>query len=939
VTAADPTVRARRSGFISLTPDQVTQLKSQVDANGTVSADALIAAGAGSAKPVTFLQRTDLNPLCRPLPSSTEDCMARLSDAASPTAAPTPTPTPASPPAPVSPQDLPAFVGRLIDPMSAPEQGMLGGLTPQATLASVKNSIAALSFEPSPADGPAYYNFTQLQIAFQDVWQELIDKGVLDLAQDAYETIVELGGDPTRPEYKGQHPVRALKAEANLALRAVRAASAPVVRDHRNGAPQGGVTVTVTAGGTVRDHRGDLQADDPAVRLPALLTELEGKLREKYAFTIFATNGQERAVNFGILLEFQQRWQPEAYQPGKLVKSIPLAPNQTQRVVVTRKTSKKRTRKELENNLRVERDEVSETSRSEQEIASRAQAKTSFSLENKAEGGVEGVGTDTTTTGFKQEADKSSDDVKKAFRESVFKSAQEVKTERTTEISTDATEDRETTETTEISNQNKEIAVTYLFYELQRRYRLHERLYRVTPVVLVAQEVPAPEEIDQAWLIANDWILKRAILDDSFLPTLERLTQTAGAETALAELAANVSQQRQIVAELRNELAIAQRAAAVTGSLIGGAVGQQTGGGGLLDSVISGVEDAVFGGMAVKAAEMVFGGDAGQNQSNQNALQTAADQAADRVRDLNFRLEREVTALNAITETYAKALEAHHTLLTDIARLRVHAKSNIFYYMRKIWEAEPPDQRYFRLHNTPIPTLKPQSHRITIAFDKALTATAQPAHRALARFGGLEVSTFPAETVMTFPAPLEFKPLAEVADLTNWLGCKGNMFIFPLVESNPLTDYMMAPYIDRATGELVDPSDPLGWSLDEFSQYVCCLEHELSEQDFEALLPTLKAQYQALLTARLRQDDLLVVPTNSLFIECLPAGHSQIEEFQREHRMIDVLKAKTEAREGELENLRLASRLLAGRLSDPKVDKRVKIETAAPSSSIVVPTD
>src|SRR5205823_3115135 len=143
-------------------------------------------------------------------------------------------------------------------------------------------------------------------------------------------------------------------------------------------------------------------------------------------------------------------------------------------------------------------------------------------------------------TGFKQDSVKSSDDIKKSFHEAVFKSAQEFKHEKTTEITTEETQDYESVETTEISNPNDEIAVTFLFYELQRRYRIYERLYRVQPVVLVAQEFPQPSDIDQAWLLRYDWILRRAILDDSFLPALNTLAATAGDEIAIAEMQGNV---------------------------------------------------------------------------------------------------------------------------------------------------------------------------------------------------------------------------------------------------------------------------------------------------------------------------------------------------------------------------------------------------------------
>ena len=89
---------------------------------------------------------------------------------------------------------------------------------------------------------------------------------------------------------------------------------------------------------------------------------------------------------------------PLSYKAGPLVKSIPLAPKQTQKVVVSRKVTKKRHQKELENNLRIIKEETSQTSRAEQEIIKRASFTTDFSYSNTASGGVEGVGSDTSTT-------------------------------------------------------------------------------------------------------------------------------------------------------------------------------------------------------------------------------------------------------------------------------------------------------------------------------------------------------------------------------------------------------------------------------------------------------------------------------------------------------------------------------------------------------------
>jgi hypothetical protein len=333
------------------------------------------------------------------------------------------------------------------------------------------------------------------------------------------------------------------------------------------------------------------------------------------------------------------------------------------------------------------------------------------------------------------------------------------------------------------------------------------------------------------------------------------------------------------------------------------------------------------------AENVLLVSDAGQRQ----AMEDSAASMADQVRDLMFRLEREVTALNALLETYAKALQAHHTHLTEIERLLVHVKENIFYYMQAIWMYEPPDQRYFRLHNVPIPTLNLNNRRVRIDFTKPGNLVATDLHRSLPRFGGVPPRrAYPVEHLPTLSDQLEYIPLSEAADLDNLLGFKGNYMIFALNESNALTDFMMAPYLDEASGELLDPSDPVGFSPDEYAEYVCCLKEHVTADEFETLRPQLKEQYEAMLSSPRRSNDVLIVPTNSLFIEALPAEHSLIERYKRDHRMIDVKDAQEKVREKGLENFRRAARLLAAEREDPNIDQRVLIQ-GQPSGVVVQP--
>jgi hypothetical protein len=62
-----------------------------------------------------------------------------------------------------------------------------------------------------------------------------------------------------------------------------------------------------------------------------------------------------------------------------------------------------------------------------------------------------------------------------------------------------------------------------------------------------------------------------------------------------------------------------------------------------------------------------------------------------------------------------------------------------------------------------------------------------------------------------------------------------------------------------------------------------------------------------------------------------------LEDFKLIHRAVDVKKAQSDTRESELENVRLAARLLGGELDDPDVERKIVIE--GDNQGIVVPGD
>jgi HEPN domain-containing protein len=70
---------------------------------------------------------------------------------------------------------------------------------------------------------------------------------------------------------------------------------------------------------------------------------------------------------------------------------------------------------------------------------------------------------------------------------------------------------------------------------------------------------------------------------------------------------------------------------------------------------------------------------------------------------------------------------------------------------------------------------------------------------------------------------------------------------------------------------------------------------------------------------------MVIVPSNSLYIEALPGTHPLLEDFKLIHRAIDVKKAQADLRHAELENLRLASRLANAEYGDPDIDKVIVV--------------
>jgi len=650
-------------------------------------------------------------------------------------------------------------------------------------------------------------------------------------------------------------------------------------------------------------------------RLAYLLAKLEKKLAERYAFKVFAPG----AINFGVMVTYRQKWEPQKYQVGELVKTIPLAPKEVQRYTTRSVTKSSRAEKELNDNVNTQRSEATDTTRAAEEIITKAVKKTNFNVNAQETFGKEGAWSVTATESGGGSSENDSTKTKRDFRESVLKSSREYREQHKVEVEVSESLEMEATTFHEIQNPNDELAVTYLFYELERTYKISEQLYKLTPVILVANAVPAPNDIDDAWLIENDWILNRAILDDSFRPALNYLTKSfTGAEVNIKILEANAQAHKQLVDKINQQLQVQLDILAASQRSLDDAVGsmiQSERTEGALNFVKS-----IFDPIGITGKTGTGAVDAAQAMVDY-ARETVNRADRERARLLS-QMEIAATALQAAVDKLSSAVKDHYDQVAGVDRLRVHVKENILYYMQAIWRQEPPDQRYFRLHDLDVPDL---------AVDAAGQTASVTGNRTLTG-GVLDALLGQDRASASLPIPdyqVGKKKLVEVADLDNVLAYKGNYMVFALKKNNYVTLHMMKDYLELGDDlGLRDPDEGGGYSVDALLEMAACV----SRKDPETW-KKIKADFKKLLIDRLASPnldgELVIVPTSSLYIECLVGTHPLLEDFKLIHRALDVKKVQAEVRHTELENVRLAARALEGEREDPDIDKKIVVEGAA----------
>jgi hypothetical protein len=334
-------------------------------------------------------------------------------------------------------------INTLLAQLMLGDSGLPNGSFAQGTRASqetVNANVGKVELTKGPAEQTAYYDFTVLNIAFGHIWKQLIDptpgqvqgrlkqemekrggpldvnspfskmflqvKSMLDTIEVPAKVAAEF--DISREEWD------ALTFSQRLRLESI---AVDIGYAHRGLSydPDGKAEIVVNWGfpptvETIQRPAGyysievehadrlksDLRAQGESLldhvratntrSLHRLLRELDDSLQAKHSFTAFGTDSTARAVNFGILNTYRQRWDPLNYQVGDLVKTVPLAPKEERKYTIKRTVKEKKIEKEV----RKYNSTISHTkqgvSRDEEDIANKAQKQIKFDLEGSYNG-------------------------------------------------------------------------------------------------------------------------------------------------------------------------------------------------------------------------------------------------------------------------------------------------------------------------------------------------------------------------------------------------------------------------------------------------------------------------------------------------------------------------------------------------------------------------
>ena len=276
------------------------------------------------------------------------------------------------------------------------------------------------------------------------------------------------------------------------------------------------------------DEHGDSEFDALLESSPSVIGEanrtleaLIDRLKHAYEYRLCSRDSEL------LSLTYRQEWSPVRYQVGRLVDTIPLTPGERRefRVMsfsqgfmrIARPSPPRPGSRCARSSVATKRLESEAIEAATMAINNQLSSNGSFQHRRWFYRWFVAIHRRTsrpesrmTLKNFAEMARKAVDSLKEQV---------EVTIEDTTDLATESTEART------VLNPNNEITVTYLLYELERRYRVATQLQRVRPVILVALPVPSPDEITPAWILEYSWAIREALLDETLRLVLDGLEE------------------------------------------------------------------------------------------------------------------------------------------------------------------------------------------------------------------------------------------------------------------------------------------------------------------------------------------------------------------------------------------------------------------------------
>jgi hypothetical protein len=850
--------------------------------------------------------------------------------------------------------------------LSSYEQGKSKGIIDD--LQTIKDRINQLEMNSGPANVTAFRDFHSLQIAFENVWTTAFDKELESDVKRLYKQVNELniyyGARIPRPEddmdldefenmilsieteyfsdedvtssenpvlyrYQGVFNCDITTSQWNsLNLNGRERLSDALVPYHADIVLADKTVGAPTYETIIRNHRPRiLEVCDNVLnneeyftepyRLKRLIKDIGTKLSEPYAFKYY----KEYSVNYGILVSYRQEWRPKNYQVGRLVSTLPLAPGEARELKVNHKIKRTRAEKEMRKALSENSYETSSTIKSELDVLAKLSTDTNFKL--SAEGsfsiGIVDIGS---TSEFSHNQKAESQRQHKNIAEATRKASEKVRQER--EVSIEQSQESEFTSeaTQKIHNPNNEVTVTYLMYELERRYEVAQKLNKVTPVIMVALDLPSPHELTEGWVLEHSWILKRVLLDDMFydaISIIEDGRQSDEVDIAVKKAAYQRDQNMlaEVEAELESVLADRRAFREDIINLKHSSARYDAGD----DGTVGDVRDFFASG----GLSLLFG----SSEPDQGELYQAAIEAAkSRLKFIEENAEQMATRQRAAKKEareagnqYAEAIKARTQKDTVVKQLLLHLRQNIFHYMHAIWEMKHPDELLFQLAEQQVHHIG--SGNVTCTFRPITDPDEVDRIPGIVRRDGVPYSV---ECGAPEPPDLdEKKPLGSIAHIDRLLGFKGNYAIFPLKECTFITDHMMTEFVDDYFG-VRDPANEVGLSTSELIEYA---EEMISSgavegDEKDALVELVKRS----LSSPSHNIEEIILPTGQIYMEALKGEQALLEDFKLAHRGMDVLKVQEEIRTERLDNLRRAGRMVGSEpdYGDPEIDKVIKVD-------------